>query len=253
MALSFGLGTSSMTPFSLASASGLSMGTDTRDRDAGDPRRGTFATGGGTNWTMGGSTLTPAPSTKTATKPLLSFGSSVPKYTPIFSNNQSLSYGTSVPKIDTSNRFSIGSGLSGFLNTFSLGTPVGASAYSAPRPSTIAALPSSIITSPAQVDTVTMAGGSGMADVAKDLAGQIFADMLTPTSAAATPAGGAGAQFGGGSTSNGGGFMDRIGTMEIVIGAAALGLAFMLLSGGSNRAPARRAPARRAPARRKKR
>ena len=249
MALSFGLGTSAMTPFTLASGRGLSMGKDTRDRDAGDPRRGTFATGGGSNWTLGGSNLKTAPSKKTTTRKPLSFGNSVPKYTPIFASNQSLSYGTSVPK-SSGNRFSTGSGLSSFLNTFSLGKPVRGSEYSAPRPSSIE--PPPIITSPKQVDTVTIAGGSGTADVAKDLAGQIFSDMFTPTSGStASPAGGAGAQFGGGQA--GGSFMDNIGTMEIVIGAAALGLAFMLLSGGSGPAPRKRAPARRSPARRKKR
>lgn len=186
-----------------------------------------------------------APKT-TAPKPKLTFGSAIPAFTPVFSrvNKTPLSYGSSVPKIDTSNRFGTGSGgLSNFLQTFSLGTPVqtAKSPTDFQYPSTARSTPP-FISSPAQVDTVTLAGGAGMADAAKDLAGQIFSDMLTPANA--TPAGGAGAQFGGGQA-GGGGFMDNIGTTEIVVGAVALGVVFMLASGGGS--------SRRAPARRKKR
>lgn len=256
MALSFGLDTSAMTPFTLASGRGLSMGTDTRDRDSGDPRRGTFATGGGANWSLGGSTLKAAPSKKTTTRKPLSYGRSVPKFTPTFSrtNSAPLSYGRSVPKM-SNNRFDTGSGASSFLKTFSLGSLVGEAGTGASNKPiyTRRGPPPSVLSSPAQVDTVTIAGGSGVKDAAGGLAAQIFSDMLTPASAqGAAPAGGASAEFGGGQ-SGGGSFMDGIGTMEIVIGAAALGLAFMLLSGGSRPAPRKRAPARRAPARRKKR
>lgn len=161
---------------------------------------------------------TTMPAVSTQVYPNLSYGSSMPKvssgtFTPV----PSLSYGKSG-----------GSTLGNIIKSlpFSFGAPASQQPVyddAIMRAARISG-PSPIATVP-QVDTVTIDGAVNAADAAKDLASQIFGDMLTPAS------------FGGGQSSGSGGaggFMDGLSTQDIVLIAAALGVAFLVLSGGSS-------------------
>lgn len=142
----------------------------------------------------------------------LSFGGSVPSMS---TTGTKLSMPASVPKVGAG-------GLGNFLKTFSLGVPV--SAMSTGRSNT------GFLPSVPQIDTVTLAGGSNAADAAKNLASQIFGDMLQPA------AFGGGNDMGGGSNGqSAGGFFDEIGFAEIAMVTVGLGVVFMLVSGGGSK------------------
>lgn len=161
------------------------------------------------------------PATNAQIFPNLSFGKSVPAvkgqtFTPV----PPLSYGKSTGKT-----------LGNIINSlpFSFGAPAAAQPAYDDAILRRARIPSSPIKSVPQIDTVTIDGAANAADAAKDLASQIFGDMLQPAS------------FGGGASGGAsGGFMDELSTQDILLIAAALGVAFMVLSGGSSRGRRRR-------------
>lgn len=236
MGLSFGnLGSTSFG--SLASSNGLAMGDA-----AENSQRNTFTLNSGENLSLGSSVLK-SPTASATQKPKLTFGSSVPKYTPVFaSKNTPLTYGASVPKTTSSNRFDTGSGLSSFLNTFSLGKreqPKTAAQYygtSAPLPSTLASLPTSIVPSTmAQSNTVKLDPLAGMGDLLADVAGGMFSDFLggqnqaQVTPVAVQPAAPS--------------FLQSLTPVQIGLGAVALGGVLYLAMGGGK--PRRRSGARR--------
>lgn len=156
---------------------------------------------------------------KPASTPL-TFGSSVPKMS---TGGTRLSYGTSIPKMSTTGFVptSGGAGFGNFLKTLSLGSVVPTAPAAARSGSGLTTVP--------QIDTVTMAGGSSAADAAKNLASQIFGEMLQPA------AFGLGSEDGAASGGQSGSFMDNIGFAEIAIGAIGLGVVFMLVSGGGSK------------------
>ncbi|MEN8950691.1 hypothetical protein [Planktotalea arctica] len=241
--LSFSLPTKTATnSFTLAGMSGLSMGTDARDMDAGDPRRGTFATGG----ILTGSTNATATKSTPAKSPVLSFGNFFPttgNTGASWVGTTPLSMPASVPKSSSSNRFTIGGTLSALTQGLSFGTPVSSvpqsavSAYSAPRPSTLAALPTSVV--PVQRTGDDFAISDLMAE-----ASNAFADMFQNASAQAS-------NFGGGSSTGGGASFKSVTSTDALIAGGAGLVLIALLWPRKRSAPASTSRARSVPKRRK--
>lgn len=212
--LSFGKKYQTASP-NLASASGLSFGST----GAGPTYNGGLSLGTGT--------LAPArvTTTRSASSIPLSFGTSVPKYSDPFMAKTPYSfgaYGRNLPAspYTASNRAGIGGAFDALTRGLSFGTP----ATSSTAGPVVAATP--------QAKTVTMDGSANAIDRAKALAGSIFGDMLQQASFNDQPEPA--------SLRVAGGAAGTIGATEIVIGVAALGAAFYLLSGSKGGSAPRR-------------